>query len=372
MSAFRRTRDTLAIVALVAAALAVAGAAAVPEPAPHLRLSDREFWSLVTDLSEPGGTFVTENIVSNEIAFQDVLPELQRRPRQGAYIGVAPEQNLTYVAALRPPIAFIVDLQRANLDLHLMYKALVELSDDRADFLSRLFARPRLPRVRAASSAAELFDAYVAEPRSEDLASTTLDAVVDRLTRVHRFALTRADIDGIGRMYRGLSRGGPNLRGDFGRDVSIPAWVPSFAEMLSQADPGGRNQSFLGSDATFATLKRYELDNAIVPVVGNFAGDKALRAVGDYLRSRRLTVGTFYASNVEQYLFTGDAWPRFCRNLVSLPLDDDAMLVRTYFTSGIEGMREYVDPLRPMLDAVAAGKVATYDDVILRSRVPRP
>src|SRR6478735_4636388 len=83
--------------------------------------------------------FVTDNIVSNEIALQDVLPELERTHR-GAYIGVGPEQNLTYITALEPSIAFVVDLQRGNMLLHLMYKALIELSADRADFLSRLFA----------------------------------------------------------------------------------------------------------------------------------------------------------------------------------------------------------------------------------------
>ena len=58
-------------------------------------------------------------------------------------MGVGPEQNFTYIAVTRPAIAFIVDIRRGNLDLHLMYKALFELSADRADFVSRLFSRKR-------------------------------------------------------------------------------------------------------------------------------------------------------------------------------------------------------------------------------------
>src|SRR5437762_2774497 len=104
------------LVGLSAAVLAAALATAQTAPA---RISDAEFRTLITTLSEPGGTFVTDNIISNEIALQDVLPELQRRDRQGAYIGVGPEQNLTYIAALRPSIAFVVDLQRGTLLLHL-------------------------------------------------------------------------------------------------------------------------------------------------------------------------------------------------------------------------------------------------------------
>src|SRR5256714_7873125 len=156
-----RFRITLAVGAAVLAA-ALAAAQTVTN-----RLSDAEFRNLITGLSERGGTFVTDNIISNEIAYQDVLPELQRRERQGAYIGVAPEQNLSYIAALKPAIAFIVDLQRGNLLLHLLYKSLVEMSSDRADFMSRLFARPRPAGVGAGTSAGALFTGYAAVPVSQ-------------------------------------------------------------------------------------------------------------------------------------------------------------------------------------------------------------
>ncbi len=333
------------------------------------RLTDQEFRTLITSLSEPGGTFVTDNIVSNEIAIQDVLPELDRLPR-GAYIGVGPEQNLTYVVALQPSIAFVVDLQRGNLLLQLMYKALVEMSADRADFLSRLFARPRPAALGQNADASALLSAFASAPRSKTLGDTQRRAIVDRLTRVHGIALDTSDRIKLERTYEALSMGGPNLRGDFGREVSLPSWVPSYAEMLSQTAPDGRNRSFLGSEANFNTLKSYESRNLVVPVVGDFAGDKALRAIGTYLTRRGMKVGTFYASNVEEYLFRGDAWMRFFRNLETLPLDDHAMLIRTYFTHGIEGMRELVDPLRPMLAAFDRGELHSYDDVITRSRVP--
>src|SRR5436190_23985414 len=150
---------------LGAAVLAAALGSAQPAPrgvagAQLAPLSDADFHTLVTGLSEPGGTFVTDNLLSNEIAFQDVLPELQRRRVQGAYIGVGPEQNLSYIAALQPPIAFVVDLQRGNLRLHLLYKALIELSNSRADFLSRMFCRTRRNDLTIQTSASQLFDAY--------------------------------------------------------------------------------------------------------------------------------------------------------------------------------------------------------------------
>jgi hypothetical protein len=357
--------------AVLAAALVVTVAHAPRLRAQEPSLTDREFRALITSVSEQGGTFVTDNIVSNEIAMQDVLPELERVHR-GAYVGVGPEQNLTYVVALKPTIAFVVDLQRGNLLLHLMYKALIEMASDRADFLSRLFARPRPSGVGASTSAAAMLAAYAAVPLSEPLASTTQQAIVDRLTGVHGIVLDQHDRQTIGKTYRALATGGPNLRGDFGHVASMPAWVPSFAEMYSQTAPDGRSRSFLGSEANFATLKSYESRNLIVPIVGDFAGDKALKSLGDYLRRRGIKVGTFYASNVEEYLFHDDAWKRFFRNLESLPLDDHATIIRTYFTHGIEGMRELVDPMRPMLSAFDRGDIKSYEDVIERSRVPQP
>ena len=59
-------------------------------------------------------------------------------PRAGVYLGVGPEQNFTYIAAIQPRLAFIIDIRRDNMIEHLMYKALFELSADRAEFISRL------------------------------------------------------------------------------------------------------------------------------------------------------------------------------------------------------------------------------------------
>src|SRR4029453_1682800 len=108
------------------------------------QLSDNEFWQLISTFSEPNGFFHSDNFVSNERSFQHVLAELAAGRQPGsAYVGVGPEQNFTYLLAVKPKIAFIVDIRRQNLIEHLMYKALFELSTDRADFLSKLFSRAR-------------------------------------------------------------------------------------------------------------------------------------------------------------------------------------------------------------------------------------
>ena len=98
--------------------------------------------------------FRSDNFVSNEITFQWVIPDLLRTTKPGGvYLGVGPDQNFTYIVALKPKIAFIFDIRRQNMLTHLMYKALIEQSTDRADFVSRLFARPRPTGLDTASSA---------------------------------------------------------------------------------------------------------------------------------------------------------------------------------------------------------------------------
>src|SRR6476660_6970614 len=90
--------------------LAVAGVS-VRAAAPS-QLSDAEFWKLATDSSEEDGYFRSDNLLSNETTFQYVIPDFLKTAKQGrVYMGVGPEQNFTYIAALKPVMAVIVDIR---------------------------------------------------------------------------------------------------------------------------------------------------------------------------------------------------------------------------------------------------------------------
>jgi len=305
------------------------GACDLVQPA---KLSDQEFWRIVEEFSEPDREFRssnairTDNLISNETAFEPALGLLQQIKRPGAYLGVGPEQNFTYIAALKPTTAFIVDIRRGNLLLHLLYKALVEMSADRVEFLSRLFARLPSARLRRNAAPRALFDAFRTVPYSPSLADETLRAVVDRLEHAHRFTLTTDDRQRIASAYEAFGRDGPDIRWDSSGDP----WIPTYAEVMSQTDQRGHSHSYLASDETFRTLQAYEMSNRIVPVVGDFAGDKALRAIGKYLREHDDAVAAFYTSNVESYL-RGDASRRFAANVSELPITPRSALVRTLF-----------------------------------------
>src|SRR5438874_6921220 len=176
------------------------------------QLTDQVFWQLVTEFSEPSGRFPSDNFVSNELATQRVLSELTKsRKASGAYVGVGPEQNFTYIVALQPRIAFIVDIRRQNMLEHLMYKALIELSEDRADFLSKLFSRKRPEDVGAESTAEDLFRAFREVEADRDSFYANVNAIRAQLEERHGFKLSQEDEASIQYVLRAFYVGGPNL-----------------------------------------------------------------------------------------------------------------------------------------------------------------
>jgi len=321
-----RLRVLVAVVALVvAAALTSAADGAARRSRIASRLPDREFWQLVVDASEPDGYFRSDNLTSNELGYQRVIPDLLSRAEAGGvYLGVGPEQNFTYMAALRPSLAVIFDVRRGNLLVQLMYKAIFELSRDRAELVSMLFARPRPPGLTAQSTAQDLFGAFSNAPAEEGLLKQASAAIEARLVKTHALPLSTEDIEGIRRIHRTFFIRGFAVRSQ-----------PTYAELMTQTDNAGASRSFLASEANFAVMKDLEARNLVVPVVGDFAGPKAIRTIGAYLKAHGATVSAFYLSNVEQYLDQDGKWSMFCRNVAALPLDPMSTFIRSSSGRGI-------------------------------------
>jgi hypothetical protein len=318
----------LVVVTLASGACVQVGIGAAEERLPA-RLSDREFWKLVEGFSEPDGTFRSDNLLSNELQFQYVIPELARVAKSGrAYLGVGPEQNFTYIAALRPAIAFIVDIRRGNLDLQLLYKALFDLSADRAEFVSILFSKPRPPGLNARSTASAIFDAYSMMSTSERRYTENMAAVRNQLFTNHGFELSENDLRGIEYVYRAFFMFGPSIQySPFG--LTGGTVQPTYAALMAATDESGQARGFLSTEATFTFVKALESRNLIVPIIGNFAGKKAIRTVGAYLKERGATVSVFYLSNVEEYLRRDGTWQDFCANVAHLPLDGTSTFIRS-------------------------------------------
>jgi hypothetical protein len=304
-----------------------AGALSLPD-----KLSDRDYWNLVSDFSEPDGEFRSDNLLSNEIFLQYVIPDLLKGARPNrAYLGVGPEQNFTYIAALKPKIAFIVDIRRGNLQLHLMYKALFELSSDRVDFVFRLFSRKKPEGLTTKSTAQEIFAALEKVEASEQLYKENLKLLQDHLMHKRHLPLTTEDLKGVEFVYGAFSWYGPGLSywTTGGRANGGGRNAPTYWDLMVADDGKGQTRSYLASEENFQVLKELHDKNLLIPIVGNFSGPKALRTVGRYLKERDATVSAFYLSNVEQYLTREGTWYAFCGNVATLPLDGTSTFIRS-------------------------------------------
>ena len=366
------------------------------------QLSDSEFWKLVTDSSEEGGGFLSENFVSNELGYPYVIPALVQRVRQGgAYLGVGPEQNFTYVAAIHPKIAFIVDIRRQNMIEHLLYKALFELSPNRAEFLSRLFARKPAAEVGRNASAAELFGAFATVSEDLTLSRETLEAIKNLLTKKHRFALTAEDESMLEHVYAEFSRDGGEIRysvnnlpagapivvqgpaGDIqiirgpvpdgtrqltGAAVTLilGSQFPTYADVMKATDAEGKTRSYLASEENYQAVRAMQQKNLIVPLVGDFAGPRALRAVGRYLKDHEATLSAFYVSNVEQYLTPLSKLQTFYANVATLPIEPSSTFIRSAQVPGIQpGLAQSsVSSIQTALDAVVEGRARSWNDIL--------
>ena len=302
------------------------------------RLSDEAFWHLVTDFSEPNGFFRSDNFLSNEAEYQWVIPTLTSTlGTGGVYLGVGPEQNFTYIVALRPKLAFIVDIRRGNLHVHLLYKAFIEMSADRAEFLSRLFARERPADLPPGADIEQLMAAYQHEAASAELFERNLQAARDWLVKHHSFALSDDDLERARVRLQGVLRRRAGSELFVSERRVLPRRELSYLCRFDDRNRRpGRASQLPRAGRSVPDSRELEKNNAIIPVVGNFAGPKALRAVGGYLRQHNATVSAFYTSNVEMYLFQqGDDWKKFYGNVATLPVTEKSTFIRSVSNRGV-------------------------------------
>jgi hypothetical protein len=314
--------------------------APVPSATRAVPVQGTQFSRLVERLSEPGGYFDSDNLVSNETSYLHVLPALGALGvRGGAYIGVGPEQNFSYIAEIKPELAVLVDIRRDNLLLHLLFKAMFEVARNRMEFLCLLYGRP-VPDVLARWNDATLEDILTyldITPKDTAGYPKSHAALMERVTR---FGVAIADSERttLKRFHdefydRGLditftSRGRPSRPG-----------YPTERELYLATDLEGSKGSYLSTEERFRTVRDLQRRDRIIPAVGDISGPTAMKAIGAYFREVNLPVSAFYLSNVEMYLFRGGTFPQFTENVKALPAGSSSVLIRSYFGRGMWASR---------------------------------
>ncbi len=291
-----------------------------------------EFSRIVREFSEEEGYFHSDNFTSNETSYLQISGQLRRLGVSGgAYIGVGPEQNFTYIAKIRPRIAFIVDIRRQAMLQHLLFKALFQQAETRAQFLAALLCRAQPGAKDGVASLPDLIEYFRRSPPASDQDfARNLARAKGIIQQGFRFPLADSDPARLEYIYSAFRDSGLDISFRFGGGGWRGyGWFPTLADLILQKDPQGRLGNFLASDDDYRFVRRLQLLNRVIPITGDFAGPKALASVGQYLAEKKYIVSAFYTSNVEQFLYQNGAFGDFLANVRDLPTDDRSVFIRS-------------------------------------------
>ncbi|MBI3933957.1 MAG: hypothetical protein HY316_04645 [Acidobacteria bacterium] len=345
LSSWWENRRAAWLFSVIAAALLLAAGGATFQaprtPASHTgSISSTEFSRLIQDFSEPGGYFFSDNFTSNESAYIYIMKPLEKYGTTGgAYVGVGPEQNFTYIAHIRPEIAFIVDIRRQAIIQHLMYKTIFHLAPDRAQFLSILFSKPFVGSgaPQRESPIEEILKYFSTAPSSEDAYRTNLLRLEKTIRQDFQFPLTASDRQDLSYVYNSFYRGDLRISFRMAGDGYGGYWgsrFPNLADLILATDQDGETGNFLVKESDYQFVRKLQQKNRIIPVVGDFGGTKALASVAGYLRQNGYTLSAFYTSNVEQFLFDGRSFPNFVASVRKMPVSKKSVILRAARTGG--------------------------------------
>lgn len=352
---------------------------AIAAPAAAAR-QDTEFGRLVARLSEDGGFFDSDNLVSNETSYLHVIPALKALKVQGgAYLGVGPEQNFSYLAEIKPDIAILIDIRRDNMLLHLLFRAMFTAARNRLDYLCLLYGRPAPGDLdhwnnRPLNQILAYLDRTAGDSALHDLNHTGLMGQVER----YGVPLTPLDRQTLRRFHNEFFSAGLELRyTSLGRGAR-PGY-PSERQLYLSTDLDGHQVSYLSTEKRFRVVRDLARSGRIVPVVGDLSGPAAMRAIAGYLREIRRDVTAMYVSNVEMYLFRQGNFGRYAENVRSLPSAAGAVIMRSYFGRGgmmLNGEEwpqplpghlsaQILQPFQAFLSATARGDSVSYRDILV-------
>jgi len=371
-------RSLLPLIAVTVGACAPLARGGTGEPAvAGPSLSTQQFGALIEGLSEPGGYFPSDNFVSNETSYLHVLGTLRDLGvRGGAYVGVGPDQGFSYIAAIRPEIAFIVDIRRANLLQHFLFKAAFANSPNRLAYLAFMLGKPQ-PADLARWDTASIEDIvrYI-DSAPSDPEQFGANAALARQT-IERFGhpLSASDWADIARIHHAFFQAGLEIRYSNRGRFGIGRY-PSWRQLIFESDLEGTRRNYLATEESFRYVKDLERRNLIVPVVGDLSGPHALAAIGRELATRGLSVSALYTSNVEQYLFQQGGFNRFAESVIGLPFDERSVIIRSFFRGrhplNIPGYAstQLVERIADFATEYRAGGYRSYLDVVMKNVLP--
>jgi hypothetical protein len=345
----------------------------------HASKDRKQFAALSARLSEPGGYFDSDNLISNETSYLHVLGKMREiGVNGGVYVGVGPDQNFSYIAKIRPRMAIIIDIRRENLLQHLMFKALFGRARNRIEYLCLFFGKP-FPKTKGweQRGVRELIDYIDNTPSDAKLFERTLK---DIRADVQKFGmtLTASELETIGRIQRAFYSAGLDMR--YSSHNRPPRSIyPTLRDLMSETDLSGQLHNYFNAEDDFQFLKKMEDQDLIIPVVGDLSGAQALKAIGAYVAEIKERVSAFYVSNVEFYLQRQGTFDRFIENVKMLPIDNRSVMIRSYFNyyapkhpqaEGEHFSTQLLQRIEDLLKVCGSGGCESYMDIVTRDSIP--
>jgi hypothetical protein len=184
--------------------------------------------------------------------------------------------------------------------------------------------------------------------------------------------LDEEDLATVRRFHQEFIDQGPGIKYTTYDRSPLP-FDPTYRQLVLETDRQGREMSFLATPERYALIREMERENRIVPVVGDLAGDHALRETGRYLEEIQLPVTALYASNVEFLLWEGGVFGAFADNVVALPWAPGALLIRSvmgrYGRTHPHNVRRYhstqsLQTLESLVDGHRTGAYGSYQELV--------
>jgi hypothetical protein len=321
---------------------------------------DTTFAGTVARLSEPAGYFDSDNLISNETSYLHAVSHLRSIGVQGgAYIGVGPDQNFSYIAAVKPSIAFMIDIRRDNLLMHLMFKALFQRSRNRLEYLARWTGRLVPDDVRDWDNASiDSILAYVDSLPIDPSGTETREIL--RTVRSYGIPFVAVDTSTLLRFHNEFILQGLDLK--FNSSGRAPRYYyPTLRDLILQRDLDGYRASYLATEERWRFIKDLEARHRIIPVTGDLAGSKAFPAISREISALKEHVSALYVSNVEMYIWRDGSFTTFAANAARLPRTERSVIIRSFFGGGFGQSHPLNKP-----DHVSTQLVQTLDDFARR------
>lgn len=330
-------------------------------------LDDAVSLSLRTEV-EPSN-YRLDCFVTNELAYNEVLTRCLPTGTTGGYVGVGPCQNLTYVGALRPRLAVIVDARLDNLLEHLVFKLLLERAANPVEYLALLLSREIVVPPPDPLGPESLIAAVEKCPVSEEAYQANLGWLVAEASR--RWPVTEVHRARIAYLYGEFFRRQLDITNVDSSTLANLNEIPTLRDILRARTSNGVNLHFLTDAGRYGYVRRLHADGRIIPLLGNIGSTETVDRINGLLRAHGEALATLYVSNIEEHVLLryrienqritehpnpegrltgpfGAAYEEMVRQWERLDAEPDALLIRFFFPGTYRdrsvGVFPYIEP----------------------------